>query len=277
VTLASSRVVLIVRVPKSWNAPHVAKFQKHWRFYSRNSAGKYPLDVGELRTAFALSEQIGERIRNFRSQRLAAIVAGETPIALNDAPKVVIHIVPFSSFDSASVLDVSSINEFPAFQRMFPYQFRYNIDGLVGYLRDIASSGTVYWQFFRNGTIEYVNVHLLTTPDDQLIPSRFHRELAEMLKKSCLIQQYIGVEFPVVVMLSLLGVSGYKIKRGSLIGRDQEIDRDNLMIPEIIIDNFEFDPFQVMRPIFDAVWNAAGWPRAMTYDDEGKWIDDDKW
>jgi hypothetical protein len=26
-----------------------------------------------------------------------------------------------------------------------------------------------------------------------------------------------------------------------------------------------------LRPLFDAVWNAAGWERSFNYDEKGKW------
>ena len=54
VEVADGQHVVVVRVPKSWTSPHRVK--KNNQFYGRNSAGKYPLDVGELRTAFTLSE-----------------------------------------------------------------------------------------------------------------------------------------------------------------------------------------------------------------------------
>src|SRR5207253_9516967 len=81
--------VLLIRIPKSYAAPHMVTFQEHSRFYSRNNGGKYALDVGELRSAFALSESLPERIRRFRDERLVRIVAGETPLPLRDGPKVV--------------------------------------------------------------------------------------------------------------------------------------------------------------------------------------------
>jgi hypothetical protein len=31
------------------------------------------------------------------------------------------------------------------------------------------------------------------------------------------------------------------------------------------------NPGEVMRPVFYSVWNAAGWPRSMNYDDAGNW------
>lgn len=64
--------------------PHMVKLGGTFRFYSRNANGKYPLDVGELRALFAFSETTSERIRSFRQERLSSIVAGETPIVLEE-------------------------------------------------------------------------------------------------------------------------------------------------------------------------------------------------
>jgi predicted HTH transcriptional regulator len=86
--------VLLARIPKSYAAPHMVTFQEHSRFYSRNSKGKYPLDVGEIRVAFALSESLPERIRSFRTERLARIIADETPMPLRRVPILVLHIIP---------------------------------------------------------------------------------------------------------------------------------------------------------------------------------------
>src|SRR6185437_3977888 len=44
--------LLIARIERSWNRPHRVTFRGHDKFYARNSAGKFPLDVGQLRTAF---------------------------------------------------------------------------------------------------------------------------------------------------------------------------------------------------------------------------------
>ena len=89
--------VLIIRVQKSYNAPHMVTYQEHSRFYSRNSKGKYPLDVGEIRSAFALSEELPQRIRQFRNERLAPIVADETPVPLIPGPKFVLNILPVTA------------------------------------------------------------------------------------------------------------------------------------------------------------------------------------
>jgi predicted HTH transcriptional regulator len=49
--------VLILRMDRSWSGPHRVVFQQSDRFWGRNSSGKYPLDVNELRAAFTLSRE----------------------------------------------------------------------------------------------------------------------------------------------------------------------------------------------------------------------------
>lgn len=76
-TLASGRKVIIIYIPRSWSAPHMTMNTKNWgRFYSRNSAGKYELDIGEIHSSFLRSDTITELIRTFRAEPLAKIVAG---------------------------------------------------------------------------------------------------------------------------------------------------------------------------------------------------------
>ena len=73
-------------------------FQGVSKFYSRNSAGKYPLDVSEIRAAFLMSETTGQRIRSFRTDRLATIIADEMPVKLEKQQRLVFHIMPLASF-----------------------------------------------------------------------------------------------------------------------------------------------------------------------------------
>jgi hypothetical protein len=44
---------------------------------------------------------------------------------------------------------------------------------------------------------------------------------------------------------------------------------ERCQVPERL--RFEIDPTKVMQPIFDSIWNAAGWPRSMNYDEAGEW------
>ncbi|MCX5908563.1 MAG: ATP-binding protein, partial [Deltaproteobacteria bacterium] len=111
IDLKTSKKVIIISIPKSWSLPHMVIFQGHSKFYSRNSSGKYPLDVGELRSAFLLSETTIERIRRFRLERLGKILSGETPVPVELVPKMVLHLIPINAFDPARKLDPKFIFE----------------------------------------------------------------------------------------------------------------------------------------------------------------------
>jgi hypothetical protein len=137
--------VVLVRVPKSYTAPHMVTFQEHSRFYSRNNAGKYPLDVGEIRSAFALSESLPERIRRFRDERLARIIAGETPVALNPGPKVVLHLLPIAALGVSAHYDLTRFehkrDDLSPLAGGGP-SFRYNLDGVVTYIPSLEGPGS---------------------------------------------------------------------------------------------------------------------------------------
>ncbi|MDP3064351.1 MAG: ATP-binding protein [Chloroflexota bacterium] len=43
IPVGGTQAILMIRIPRSWSSPHMVKYQSASRFYSRNSAGKYPL------------------------------------------------------------------------------------------------------------------------------------------------------------------------------------------------------------------------------------------
>jgi len=268
--------VILVKIPRSWSSPHIVKHNN--RFYSRTSSGKYPLDVHEIRAAFALSEALPERIRKLRADRLAKIAVGETPIALDKGAQMVLHIVPFGACEVGSKCDLSLIasGDLPLIYSN-GWTHRYNFDGLLTYdkLGD-KPTAYAYVQLFHNGVIEALDTLIIQgSGDKKMLSWAYEEELIKALAAYLNVQGKLSVEAPFFAMLSLLGVRGYGIGGVSSFysrrGQDL-IERDTLIIPEVVIEEFECDLYEIMRPAFDSVWNAAGWPRSMNYDKDGKWV-----
>ena len=84
-------------------------------------------------------------------------------------------------------------------------------------------------------------------------------------------QKRLGVEPPFLLMLSALGVSGYTMYVHLGWSDPHPIDRDTLLIPEVLVESFESDLTESMKPAFDAIWNASGFKGSPQYDEEGKW------
>lgn len=276
IPLSSGAHVLILRIPRSWALPHVVKLGGTFRFYSRNANGKYPLDIGELRSLFALSETTSDRVKNFRRERLSSIVAGETPAVLQEGTKLVLHLIPLSAFDVSAKLDLSElVGEAGMLEPLSAGGWngpRHNFDGLLTY-SDRQGASYSYLQLFRNGIIETVNTSLLDRRfEKNVIPGvAYETALMRVVKRYFSIEKRLGVEPPCFLMLSLLGVKGYTMSSSVYWDEGHPIDRDSIIIPEVMVESFEAEPGAVLRPIFDVVWNAAGWPGSVNYDEEGKW------
>lgn len=276
VTLSSGEYVIIASISKSWTAPHVVKFRKHWRFYSRNSAGKHPLEVAEVRNIIVASETLQDRIRRFRAERIANIVADETPsVLLQYEPKVILTTIPLSAFDQHDQMPIREIAKNNTIkQDIGHYRWRYNVDGLLGFLSD--QNNGKYTQIFRNGIMEYVDSGLIShrSTERKIIPSTLlERDLILMLSAFISIYQSTGVEPPIVVFLSMLGFKGYNMAHKFSFGVNDvfPIDRENLILPEMLVESFSEQAHTILRPLLDAVWNASSWDRSPNYDEGGNW------
>jgi hypothetical protein len=275
---SKQRWAIVIHIQKSWMAPHMVKASG--RFFSRKSSGKYDLDVSELRTAFELLGRTADRIRSFRADRLSKIVAGEIPLLLGEnTPKLVLHLVPFQAFDPAVQVDIASLLSqrqlieplMLAESSQYGADVRYNFDGLLSWY---AQPGT-YLQFFRNGSVEAVDISILGPSRDPKVFSGplYERRLREAVKRYVTAQRELNVDPPLFVMVSLLGMQGYRLKFDSVATPwdDYRIDRPDLIVSETIIEDFNYDITKVTSPIFNTIANAAGWKHSMvSYDEHGQ-------
>ena len=279
IPLKNSKVALLIRVPKSWISPHRVKYGGHDKFYSRSSNGKYPLDVSELRIAYNLSETITDRIRNFRLDRISKLIANETPMPFNEGAKIVLHLTPIISFNPAQGYDIDKIASQPA--KMPPiysggWSWRYNLDGFLAYSGGREEKSHSYVQLFRNGIIEAVEGLLLQPYKGQLtIPSvAYEQELIKSFTDYFALLKTLNVEPPIFLFLSLLGVKGYSMavsNRYFGFHDSYTIDRDILLLPEVMIERHDIKAEKVLKPCFDSIWNACGFPRSLNYNEAGEW------
>lgn len=221
VKLSNGHVSLVMRIPRSWNPPHQVTFQKAFRFYARDSNGKYQVDVDELRSIFAVSGTIADRIREFRVDRVARIAAGDAPVTLLDGGILALHVVPFAAFGAGMMFPLDQAargpNQFPTLLDTRARQFQVTFDGLLTTSNAQAppEPQRAYTQLLRTGAIEAVasslsggqNHDWLILPQLEAVIIRYSRLYAQALHA-------FGVEPPIAVMASLIDVSGKKLLEG---------------------------------------------------------------
>lgn len=283
IALATGAHVLVVRIPRSFSRPHMITLGGSSRFFCRNSAGKYPLDVVDLRRLFLESETLADRINSFQLDRISRIVSGETTPQLSDAGKIILHFVPYSAFDLGQRIELGSIISLQQHYHLLQpihegaSSSRYTLDGFLKFAND-ASSGEClnYLLVFQTGCLETVESYLLRDRgNDRTIPSStFEHMLIRACERYQELLPILGVAPPVAVLLSLVGVRGFRMAVSSERGEQIEktrIDRDTVLIPPVILEEFGVDTATLIRPLLDSVWNAAGWDRSRNYDLEGRW------
>lgn len=269
---------LIVRVPQSWAGPHRVKTNQH--FYIRSGLRNHQLDVPELRDLFLRSTAMGQRIRDFRTERLGRILSGETPVPLAAGPALVVHVVPTQAALGGVQIDVAQYVtpgtlHVPRLGRMMGYSTRINLDGavLVGHQSDRGEC-PAYTVLFRNGFVEGVCV-LNRRPEREraVLPSRMFEDwVITFLSGVRAEMQRQGVTLELSVMLSLLRARDVELGLDHLFpdyGSEQgKFDRDVVALPDVLTQG-EMPPAQALKPVFDILWQAAGCPGSANYHAQG--------
>lgn len=287
IKLANARIAIVVRIPRSFSSPHMVVFKANSRFFSRASNGKYPMDVHQIREAFLGSETTSERIRNFRLDRASQIRAREVPLPLHGGPCIALHVIPVNSFASGARYDLIPLkadasihlNLAPLF-RDFANDSRINFDGLLVY-DALGQNQSLYGflQIYRNGVIETVDTDVIAASEraghGKIFPGLyFEVKLLRSLRKYVSVLKSLKVDLPLVVMLTLIDVRGYSLANeqyGGFLGGGHPFDRDMLLPQEVLIDSYDTHLPQVMKSLFDELWNAAGCSGSIYYKN-GKWI-----
>ncbi|MDJ0510540.1 MAG: ATP-binding protein [Crocosphaera sp.] len=288
IQLQNNSYVIIIDIPRSFALPHMVTYKNSSRFYSRNSRGKYQLSVDEIRTAFTVSQGLIDRIRDFRRERLSMIIADETPVMLEKGAKLVLHLIPLNAFEINYIITTEKINSIyqkkqylfsPLYNNHRDWKCRYNLDGFFTYDGNNLSNYNTYSQFFRHGVVEatsnrFANDHYNFPIEKNFIYKDYERDIIYCLNNYLQLQQLLNIPTPIIIFLSMVGVSsyimGYDLPLGPIFRHT--IDRDNLILPEVMIEDYNVDLYQVMKPIFDTVWNAAGYPQSLNYDEQGNWL-----
>jgi hypothetical protein len=279
--------VIVIRVPPSFAKPHRVKETS--KFYLRRSNRNDEMTVNELRTSFNLVDNYIDRIRNFRRERVnlhsIESEAENLPITLLDGPKLILHMVPFSFSDLGTNIDLITPFRPNAAQQPdwvmqldIRYATRFNFDGV---LISIYGRNTEYKQIFRNGAIEYA---IRYTPIERENFKGFHqgwveKDILKELSTNLSILKNLGVSTPIVVMPTLVKVKNLKlagfygnppIDRGAV--GEFPITKDELFLPDVVIDDYEQNIRTAVRPIFDVLSNTVGFERSFSYDEEGNWV-----
>jgi serine/threonine protein kinase len=219
-----------------------------------------------------------DRCRERHTARLEHVRnRSEQTIALEKGPAIVLHLCPTGDAREFDLLPLKA----GRFQPLPPiahvhWQARFNHDGLVAYPQE-STPVSQRLQLFRDGAIEFVDtysVQRIQAPKPILFPLSLERDIVSFVEHwTRTILQPLGVLHPLVLCLSLTGIDGFElhIDRPSPVPKPL-FDRESLSFRPVVLDGTQ-DIRRLMKPTFDALWQAAGEDRSLGYSPDGEWLD----
>lgn len=270
------KYILVIRVPKSWTSPHRLKVNA--KFYARNSAGAFELDIPQIRQAFLLSNTVAQNMKEFRASRIATLLGEDPPVPLRDGVRTVFHLIPLSSFASMRMLSVNEYQDL--FLRLFPFgsgtiDYHLNFEGMITMSGTEEMGFRAYTQLFRSGIIEYVRVYEPHNGEKYIPSVMYEQALLHSYRGGISLLKDLGFEPPIYVFLTFVGAKGYRlgVSRELVFSIDQPqpFNRDILTIPNSELKSFEDNEIKIMKPLFDIVWNAGGYPGSLNFNENDEW------
>jgi hypothetical protein len=135
---------------------------------------------------------------------------------------------------------------------------------------------------FRSGQIESLYAELISVNDDKIKTISFgyyEQEILKAIQRYCLFLQGLSILAPYIILISMTGVSGavvHELPRTGGYSRSLTIQQDTILLPDVLIEDNTvlIDKkriAQALKPVFDIVWNAGGYPRSINFDKNGNW------
>ncbi len=278
ISVSENKFIFIFRINKSWTGPHRVIYKGHDKFYSRNSAGKYPLDTSELKIAFTLSQTLTDRITKFKTERISQLIADNLPLPFYQGGKIVLHLIPLESFSPSYSIDLKPIIK--ASSKLKPiyttgWNSRINLDGFLSFDHRDNDLSHSYVQLYRNGIIEAVEGSMFRISEKIFSSVVYEKELLQSLSGFLNVLKELGVNMPMVIFLTLTGTKGWNMwvdPARFYSGKHYKIDRDILQLPETFVESFGTTPTDILRPMFDIIWNACGYERSFNFNAAGNWV-----
>jgi Putative DNA-binding domain len=261
--------LLVIRVPRSWNKPHMVTIDGTNKFFGRAAMGKYPMTVDEIGRAFSEQGELSERIARWRAHRASLIEENRGPTPLLSPVTLLFHAIPASAFVPQEYRQSWRV---PDPRENKPYHVphggsgsgRYNADGYLS-ITDIGNRAYGYLQFFRSGIVEYADNYCFLPREgaERVIGYRLERQIVECYEDAINRYRSQGLNGPVYVGFSLVGISDKEFFSTLMASHfiHAPIRVNVFTSPEVSVDVNEPEarPYEkTLLPLVDIMWQVSG-------------------
>lgn len=257
VDLGTGRCAIVIRVGASDSAPHRVTYRGSSRFHARHSRGNYDLSTGELRRAFAASDEMPRKIRDLHRQAVSATGGIDMPCRLADGPRAVLTVAPKSVLrESRDLRFTRELAVLPPRIEGDRLDMSVGLDGLVVHAGLDSETGCVRsWSINnRRGFVDFAWTIGRTEGDQKRVWRKYvDGEIVGASRSALARLMTFGVEGPWVAMATLSRIGGYRLVSGD--GLTPAAWQDTAYLGEVVADTLDAD---TLKPILDGFWRSFG-------------------
>jgi hypothetical protein len=196
-------------------------------------------------------------------------------INFEEKAKLVIHLIPFNSFDTSQMLDITELEEQKDNIKCFnDPQFgcigSYSLNGILKYERFNLNNIISYTELYRSGMIETVDIHNIQRPHEQynyIFGTLIEKKILKHIENQLIVLQNLDIQPPIAISISLLDLKGAVIIPSNT-GRNPESEsqfkegfkQENIHLPDVVLEEYSYDIGSLLKLPFDSLWNASGHP-----------------
>lgn len=182
---------------------------------------------------------------------------------------IALHFIPASAFGAPTTIDLAEARRSALLLPLYPTgaELHFNIDGVLA--AGEGSRSTLY----RSGIVEAASAQLI---DRDVIPSyALALNCVEALDRYRRLCRKLEISAPIFVLATLFGVRDRKFavsaERWTGDYYTPMFDRDDVSLPDVVLENLDTPATLTLRPMFDALWQAVGSAGTDLYDADGSW------
>jgi hypothetical protein len=278
--------IFVVRIPPSWNKPHMVTLDGVNKFYTRTAIGVSPMSVDEIGRAFSEQHELREAIDKWRADRAELILSRKGPALLSGEVVMQFHLIPAEAFTRGIMREpwrFSKDQGRSVYVTCGNYHQRYNADGflcLAQFGGRVQPNPSGYTQIFRSGIIEYANGNHYGVRSESSGPviwgQELEKEIVSYYEDALRILRSRGALGVVYAGFTLVGIEGktFYITPMASVFRDHSIRQDVFISPEVFVDihDPEERPYaRTLMPLIDTMWQVAGLEGTPFHDNMGTW------
>jgi hypothetical protein len=262
IPLNNGRHVLLIRVPSGMAAPHQVSFRGSGKFYSRNSAGKFQMDVHDLRHAFNDAEGLPSRFHRLHAEAIDRARGREMPIAIVADPTAIVSVFPLSLFREQLQLNVTRDHAVLPVNHGGGYSGIDMIEGVTMHSPIMEGNLNVrsFATTFRDGRAAIAFTFGGIREDQErkqhplVFPQRFEEGVVQAANSARGTLTHYGVNGPWVVMVSVIAVRNFYIIQDGFY-QSSPAYRHEALLGSLQLD--EITP-EALKPIGDNFWLLFG-------------------